>query len=147
MVAFRPLRAEELAEVLAFEFDTSQGTIPRYRQDWRPNDQVQAVLSICSSFIAITDNRGSQVVQFSHCSVKEFLMSNRLTSSLGDFSRYQILPIPAHTLLAQASLGCLLHLGNRTSEEGVRDGVTSLWLNTRPNTGSRMLSSRTLHHA
>src|SRR6266702_7364576 len=121
MVAIRPLRVEELAEVLAFEFDTAQRAVPRYRADWRPNDQVQAVLSTCSSLIAIVDYHGSQVVQFSHFSVKEFLMSDRLTSSLGDFSRYQINPGSAHTILAQACLGCLLHIGNRIGEESIKD--------------------------
>jgi ankyrin repeat protein len=121
VVAVRPLRVEELAEVLAFEFDTAEGAVPRYRADWRPNDQVQTVLSTCSSLIAIVDDHGSQVVQFSHFSVKEFLMSDRLTSSLGDLSRYRILPGPAHTILAQACLGFLLHFGNRVGEESVKD--------------------------
>jgi ankyrin repeat protein len=115
MVALRPLRVEELAELLAFEFK-AQGSIPKYRTDWRPNDQVEAVLSTCSSLISIVDDNDSQVVQFSHFSVKEFLMSNRLTSSLGDFSQYQVLPEPAHTVLAQACLGCLLHLDGHVDE-------------------------------
>ena len=105
MVALRPLRVEEVAELLAFEFK-GQGTVPKYRIDWRPNDQVEAVLSTCSSLISIVDDNGFQVVQFTHFSVKEFLTSNRL----GDYSHYQILPRPAHTILAQACLGCLLHL-------------------------------------
>ena len=105
MVAIRPLRVEELAELLAFEFK-AEGAVPKYRKDWRPNDQVDAVLSTCSSLISIVDDNDFQVVQFSHFSVKEFLMSNRL----GDYSHYQILPRPAHTILAQACLGCLLHL-------------------------------------
>jgi ankyrin repeat protein len=120
MVAVRPLLVEELAELLAFEFGTSQGAIPKYRADWRPNDQVEAVLSTCSSLIAIVDDDGSQVVQFSHFSVKEFLMSDRLTSSFGNFSRYQINPEPAHTILAQACLGFLLHLDGRTDQEIVK---------------------------
>ncbi len=120
MVAVRPLLVEELAEVLAFEFDTARGAVPRYRMDWRPNDQVQAVLSTCSSLIAIVDDHGSRVVQFSHFSVKEFLMSERLTSSLGDFSRYQINPEPAHTILAQACLGFLLHLNRHVDKESVK---------------------------
>ena len=86
MVAVRPLRVEELAELLAFEFGTARGAVPKYHADWRPNDQVEAVLSTCSSLISIVDDYGSQVVQFSHFSVKEFLMSDRLTSSFGDFS-------------------------------------------------------------
>ncbi len=116
MVAVRPLHVEELAEVLAFDFDTAQGAVPRYRAGWQLNEQEQAVLSTCSSLIAVVDIYGWQFVQFSHFSVKEFLMSDRLTSSLGDFSRYQILPGPAHTILAQACLGCLLHLDDLVDE-------------------------------
>ncbi len=127
MVAVRLLRVEELAELLAFEFDTAQGAVPRHRADWRPNDQVQAVLSTCSSLIAIVDDYGSQVVQFSHFSVKEFLTSDRLTSPLGDLSRYQILPGPAHTTLAQACLGCLLHPGDRKGEESVKDSPLAMY--------------------
>jgi len=121
MVAVRPLCVEELAEVLAFEFDTAQGAVPRYCAGWQSNDQEKAMLSTCSSLIAIVDDHGYQVVQFSHFSVKEFLMSDRLTSSLGDFSRYQINPRPAHTILTQTCLGCLLHRGNRMDEESVKD--------------------------
>ena len=120
MVAVRPLRVEELAEVLAFEFGTAHGSVPKYRADWRPSDQVQAVLSTCSSLIAIVDDYNSRVVQYSHFSVKEFLMSDRLTSSLGDFSRYQIIPGPAHTILAQTCLGFLLHLDDHVDRECVK---------------------------
>ena len=120
MVAVRPLRVEELAELLAFEFGKAQGAVPKYRADWRPNDQVEAVLSTCSSLIAIVDDQGSQVVQFSHFSVKEFLTSDRLTSSLGDFSQYHIIPGPAHTILAQACLGFLLHMDGHADEEMVK---------------------------
>jgi ankyrin repeat protein len=120
MVAVRPLRVEELAELLAFEFGAAQGAVPKYRTDWRPNDQVEAVLSTCSSLTAIVDDHGSQVVQFSHFSVKEFLTSNRLSCSLGDFSQYRILPGPAHTILAQACLGFLLHLDGHADEDIVK---------------------------
>ena len=126
MVAVRPLRVEELAELLAFEFDESQGGIPKYRAAWRLDDQTQAVLSICSSLVAIVNDDSDwdwfleltrprarphprrQVVQFSHFSVKEFLMSNRL----GDFSQYRIHPLSAHTVLTQACLSVLLHSGD-----------------------------------
>ena len=119
MVTLRPLRVEELAELLAFEFK-ARGAVPKYRSDWKPNDQVGAVLSTCSSLISIVDDKDSQIVQFSHFSVKEFLMSDRLISSLGDFSQYQILPRPAHTILAQACLGCLLHLNGHVDKDVVK---------------------------
>ncbi|KAN0141638.1 hypothetical protein V8E53_000100, partial [Lactarius tabidus] len=38
-VAMRPLRVEELAEVLAFELDSAEGELPRYHPDWRWEDQ------------------------------------------------------------------------------------------------------------
>jgi ankyrin repeat protein len=120
LVAARPLHVAELAELLAFDFEAAQETVPKYRTDWRPNDQVQAVLSICSSLITIANDQCSRVVQFSHFSVKEFLMSNRLTSSHGDFSRYQILPRSAHTILAKACLGVLLHLDDHVDSENVK---------------------------
>jgi hypothetical protein len=136
LVAVRPLRVEELAEMLAFEFDAAQGGIPKYRAAWRLDDQTQAVLSTCSSLVTIVDNsdwyRRRQVVQFSHFSVKEFLLSNRLTSSI---SRYRISPVSAHTILTQACLGFLLHLDEHIDTESAK---VSLWPNTQLNIGSNM---------
>ena len=171
MVAVRPLRVEELAELLAFEFDAARGGIPKYRGAWRLDDQMQAVLSTCSSLVTIiydsadfadaesdansdadsvkvfveapsdVDSDADSgkvfvedpsdahdwsprsrrydhllgVVQFSHFSVKEFLISNRL----GGFSRYHIHPASAHTILTQACLGSLLHLHNHIDKNGI----------------------------
>jgi len=121
-VAIRPLRVEELAEILAVDFSSArQGGIPKLKPDWRWANQHQAVLSTCSSLIAIVDDWDSQVVQFSHFSVKEFLTSDRLTRSSEDLSRYHILLEPAHTLLAQACLGVLLRLDNSVNEDDAKD--------------------------
>ena len=110
-VAIRPLRVEELAEILAFDFDAVKGGIPEYHADWRWKDQEEAVLTTCSSLITVDCLWGStRVVQFSHFSVKEFLMADRLATPTRDISHYHILPEPAHTILAQACLGFLLHL-------------------------------------
>ena len=109
-VSVRPLRVEELAEILTFDFDAAaEGSIPTYSPDRRPSNQEAAILSICSNLITIVDNRGSRVVQFSHLSVKEFLTSDHLASTKGDLSLYHVLPAHAHTILAQACLGFLLH--------------------------------------
>jgi hypothetical protein len=117
-VAIRPLRVEELAEILTFDFDNVQGGIPTFHASWRWKDQEEAVLFTCSSLIAVVDGYARyhgkcRVVQFSHFSVKEFLVSDRLASLTGDASRYHILPGPAHTILAQACLGFLLHSQDR----------------------------------
>jgi hypothetical protein len=65
--AVRPLRIAELAEVLTIDFEApSSGEISKLKTDWRWEDQEQAVLSTCSSLIAVVDEDGFQVVQFSH---------------------------------------------------------------------------------
>jgi hypothetical protein len=107
-VANRPLSVAELAEILAFDFDDAKGGIPKLNSNWRWEDHEQAVLSTCSSLVTVVPNDGSPVVQFSHFSVKEFLMSDRLATSRRDISQYHISLVDAHTVLAQASLAVLL---------------------------------------
>jgi ankyrin repeat protein len=121
-VAIRPLRVEELAEVLAVDFDAARREgIPKLNPNWRWADQHQAVLSTCSSLIALVDDGDSQVVQFSHFSVKEYLASDRLANANGDVSRYHILPESAHTILAQACLGVLFRLDDHVDEDTAKD--------------------------
>jgi hypothetical protein len=57
VVAIRPLRVTELAEVLAVDFDDAEG-IPRLKPDWRWEEQELALLSACSSLIAIVEAGG-----------------------------------------------------------------------------------------
>ena len=115
-VAVRPLSVEELAELLAFDFEASSSEgIPALKEDWRWDDQEEAVLSTCSSLISIVSSGGSRVVQFSHFSVKEYLTSPRLgRSPHGDVSQFHIDLESAHTIMAQACLGILL----RSDEQG-----------------------------
>jgi hypothetical protein len=109
VVATRPLRVEELADVLAVDFDDAEG-IPRLNSDWRWEDQEQALLIACSSLIAIVEAGDSRIVQFSHFSVEEFLTSSRLVTASGEVSNYHINLEPAHMILAQACLGVLLQI-------------------------------------
>jgi ankyrin repeat protein len=119
-VAVRPLRVAELAEVLAVDFGmAARGGTSKLNTDWRWENQQQAVLSTCSSLISVVEE--SQVVQFSHFSVKEFLTSPRLASSSGDVSRFHILFEPAHTILAKACLGVLLRLDEDVGRRNVED--------------------------
>jgi ankyrin repeat protein len=118
-IAVRPLRVDELAEVLAIRFDPGQ--LPQYHVDWQLDDAQEAVLSTCSSLISVVIVDGSPVVQFSHFSVKEFLTSDRLAKSTEDLSRYHILPNSAHTILAEASLSVLLHLGDQVDKDNVKN--------------------------
>ena len=123
-VSIRPLRVEELAEILVFDFDAVEGSIPKFDPDRRSRNQERAILSICSSLVTIVGNRGSRIVQFSHLSVQEFLTSSHLGSSTGHLSSYRILPGPAHTILAQACLGLLLQSNDHSHEKNV--GVSPL---------------------
>ena len=166
-VAARPLRVEEIAELLVLDFQTTRdGGVPTLKEDWRwkapvrsgPPKEELAVLSTCSSLIAIVRNGGSRVVQFSHFSVKEYLTSPRLAQSRGDVSRFHVDLNAAHTTLAQACLGTLLRLGKHAGKNGskgfplakyaaqhwvehahfedvslrVRDGMDDLFDNSKP---------------
>jgi hypothetical protein len=120
VAAIRPLRVEELAEVLAVDFDDASG-IPKLNPSWRWENQKQALLTSCSSLIVIVDTGDSRVVQFSHFSVREFLTSTRLATSSQDVSRYHVVFEPAHTILAQACLSILLRLDNLTEDSSVEE--------------------------
>jgi ankyrin repeat protein len=69
----------------------------------------------------IVDDGDSQVVQFSHFSVKEYLTSDRLANASRDVSCYHIFSESAHTILAQACLGVLLRLDDHVGQENLGD--------------------------
>ena len=106
-VASRPLRVDELAEFLAFDFKA--GSIPKFHEGWRVEDPLDAVLSTCPSLLIAVKVGDSQIIQFSHFSVKEFLTSTRLAETKHVISRYHVSMTPAHTLAAQSCLGILIH--------------------------------------
>ena len=125
VVANRPLRVEELAEVLAVDFNVGHG-IPTLNTGWRWEDQEQALLSSCSSLISIVHGNGNnhnydtaRVVQFSHFSVKEFLTSPRLAAPIRDVSHYYIDLEPAHTIMASACLSVLLRSDVRVGHDDI----------------------------
>jgi ankyrin repeat protein len=119
VAAARPLRVEELAEVLAFDLNTEG--IPKLNPGWRWEDQEEAVVSACSSLVMIVKNGDSRIVQFSHFSVKEFLTANRLVEPIRDVSRYHIQLEAAHTILAQACLGVLLRLDDHVDRDNTKN--------------------------
>ena len=117
-VSIRPLHVEELAEILAIRFD--KAALPTFNPAWRPENAEEAVMSACSSLVAVVDRKGSQVVQFSHFSVKEFLTSERLATAEERLSYYRIFPEPAHTILAHAALSVLLQLDDKIDRNTIR---------------------------
>jgi ankyrin repeat domain-containing protein 50 len=117
VAAVRPLEVKELAEVLAFDFNTEG--IPKLNLGWRWEDQEEAVMSACSSLVMVVKHDDSLVVQFSHFSVKEFLTADRLAEPIRDVSRYHIRLEAAHTILVRACLGVLLRLDDRIDRDSM----------------------------
>ena len=60
VAAIRPLRVEELAEILESEFGPNG--VPNLVEGWRPENPEEALLSACSTLIVI-DDQGSKIVQ------------------------------------------------------------------------------------
>jgi ankyrin repeat protein len=118
-VSSRPLQVEELADILIVDFNA--GGVPKLNEDWRWEDQEEAVLSACSSLVTVIIDDGCRVVQFSHFSVKEFLTSERLANSTGDPFQFYISLEPAHAILAQACLGVLLRLDNHVDGDNTKN--------------------------
>ena len=125
VVSIRPLCVEELAEVLAVLLNTEEGS--EYHTDRRPEDSQQSVLSTFSSLITIANVDGASVIQFSHFSVKEFLMSSRLSNTGEPLSRYHIVPRSSHTVIARASLSVLLSLGDKVDKSTVENHPLALY--------------------
>ena len=119
-VASRPLRVEELADILAFDF--SAGPIPKFRRDSRLTDPVEAVLSTCPTLVCLVNIESAQVVQFVHFSVKEFLTSTRFSKKRDTISRrYHIPMTAAHTVITRACLGMLLDLDESVTRESLTE--------------------------
>ena len=129
-VAIRPPHVEELAEVLALDFDGPEGAPPELKGRRPLEDRKRDVLSMCSSLITLVGNDGYDFIQFSHFSVKEFLTSHRLSTSeqYKDISRFHIKDEDAHTTLAQACLGTLLRLDRLDGSLGLKEYASQHWV-------------------
>jgi len=117
-VASCPLCVKELAEFLTFDFNMRP--IPRFNEGWCLEDPIYAVQSTCPSFLALVDIRGSQIIQFSHFSVKEFLTTSHLAKANQEISCYHVSMTPSHTLIAKACLGMLLHLDENIAKDALQ---------------------------
>jgi len=93
-ISTRPLYLQELTEIFAIRTIGDTIRIP----DFNP-----------------------QVVQLSHFSVQEFLMSTRFRDQCSTYpSQYYVLPRPAHTLVAKACLSVLLRLSPRIHKNSIK---------------------------
>ena len=110
--------------MLAFDFKA--GPIPKFREDWRLENPLNAVLFACSTLLALVNNcdddfPDSPLIHFSHFSVKEFMTSSRFAGKRDTVShRYHISMLPAHTHIAQACLGILLHLDEKVTRDDLQ---------------------------
>jgi ankyrin repeat protein len=120
-VSARPLYVQEVAEVFSIQINEEATGIPEFNARWREKDPELAVLSACSSLVAVVKVYGEQVVQFSHFSVQEFLTSNRLRDKGStSISQYHVLSRPAHTFFARACLSVLLQLNLRIHKNSIK---------------------------
>ena len=103
----RPLRLEEIVEVIAIDVKESPRFDPAKRYP-EPRD----IWMICSSLISLqaevledTDIRNT-VIQLAHFSVKEYLISPRIQK--GRLKYYSIQEVDANSLIAESCLAYLL---------------------------------------
>ncbi|KAF7506336.1 hypothetical protein GJ744_011909 [Endocarpon pusillum] len=100
----RPLRLEEVAEVIAIDVEES----PRFDPEKRlpePRD----ILTICSSLISLEEKafaNAQVIVRLAHFSVKEYLVSERIRH--GRAKDYSLKEIATNALLAEDCLAYLL---------------------------------------
>ncbi|KAI0289232.1 ankyrin repeat-containing domain protein [Russula brevipes] len=100
IAAIRPLRVEELAEVFTIEFNAD--TMLNLKENWRPENPEEAVLSACSTLSASS----------------KFLTSDRLRSSEDTNIRHYYGPLDsAHGILARACLAVLLQLDDQVDKK------------------------------
>ncbi|KAI0290184.1 hypothetical protein B0F90DRAFT_1825391 [Multifurca ochricompacta] len=118
-VASRPLRVSELGEFLAWDFRPDE--LPVFEASWRPEDLEDALLSTCSSLIAIINMDGSSVVQFSHFSVRQFLLSSHLSAAARGAARYHFSLEQAHFTVGQGCLAALLQLDKHINKSSIVD--------------------------
>ena len=119
VVSKRPLRVEELAELFSIHWQPNAENLPTFDPNLRPENPEEFILSACSTLVTVLEvhRRGpfgehigsEKIVQFSHFSVREYLISDRIAIS-EHVSRFHILPRLAHALFARACLSLLLQL-------------------------------------
>ena len=118
VVSKRPLRVEELAELFAIQPNAE--AIPTFDPSFRPENPEEFILSACSTLVAVLNDNGRKIVQFSHFSVREYLTSNRIAIS-EHVSLFHVLPRQAHAFIARACLSILLQLDDRVDRDNIRN--------------------------
>ena len=135
-MASHPARVEELTEFLVFDFDAE--STPTLQEDWHEEDLAHAVLSTCSSLRAIVDVCGSSVIQIPHFFVKGCLTSKCPAEAKDAISQFHISKTAAHTIVAQACLGVLLHVDENITKGGLKEFRPAEGVSLNIKDGTRM---------
>ncbi|KAI0296778.1 hypothetical protein B0F90DRAFT_1819786 [Multifurca ochricompacta] len=101
-VASRPLRVSELGEFLAWDFRSNE--LPVFEASWRPEDLEDALLSTCSSLIAIA-----------------VLIIDSSSAAAGGAARYHFSLEQAHFTVGQGCLAALLQLDKHVNKSSIVD--------------------------
>ena len=105
----RPLRLQEVAEVIAIDHNEN----PRFDPEIRLPEP-QDILTICSSLISLElesadlDDNKDKVLRLAHFSVKEYLVSDRILQ--GEAKQYSIQEMDAHISIQNDCLAYLLEI-------------------------------------
>ncbi|KAF8143221.1 hypothetical protein K438DRAFT_1876563 [Mycena galopus ATCC 62051] len=114
--SFRPLKVEELVQVLAIK--STEDANATFESPFKSDDPMQAITLVCRSLVQITPDG---TVQFAHFTVKEFLMSNRIRSA--SVAMFWIEAETAHAIIAASCLAYLLWAGHRDTICGQEESL------------------------
>jgi ankyrin repeat protein len=115
----RPLRIEELAEVLTVNTEVTPAQFDAERRFLDPRDILDICSSLVTTVVEIHSGDGGdfgqevELVRLAHFSVKEYLVSEQIRS--GRTARYSIQEIPANTSIAEICLAYLLQFDKAKS--------------------------------
>ena len=105
--SFRPLQLQELAEIIAIDWEDNGNFEPSYRMP-----DIRAIRSICSGLLTTASSADATSVevelQLAHSSVRDFLVSERRRNTVQ--SPFAFDEWNAHTFLAKACLAYLLNV-------------------------------------
>ncbi|KIJ47580.1 hypothetical protein M422DRAFT_116329, partial [Sphaerobolus stellatus SS14] len=101
--SIRPLKLEELVEVVIIEFDlkSSSSVLPIFNPEIRV--EPDSIASICSSLATVSEDH----IRLSHLSVKEYLLSDKIL--LGPASFHGLTSSSGHAIIAQTCLSYIFH--------------------------------------
>ncbi|KAI9450554.1 hypothetical protein F5148DRAFT_1242678 [Russula earlei] len=122
-VSVRPLRVDELSEILTVDYDT--GTTPKYEAIWHPETPEADIFTVCRNLVSTYWINGVHHVQFAHVSVPEFFYSDRiLWEAVPDrVRRYHSNIEDSHWVAMQTCIAALLHFDDKLPKPLDRESI------------------------